>query len=224
MSNILEVRHLTKKYKDGDREIVALNDISFKLQQGHDLAILGPSGSGKTTLLQLAGGLDSMSSGEVILNGKKLSEMNDEEISIFRNRTMGFIFQMINLQEYFTAKENIMLPMLIANISKEEASKRADKLLKKVGLDHRSTHLPKQLSRGEQQRVAIARALANNPKIIFSDEPTGNLDKENSKIVINLLEDLAKENKTSVIMITHNEEIAKRFSRIIRLRGGSVIS
>jgi ABC-type lipoprotein export system ATPase subunit len=222
MGNILEVKKLTKKYKDGDIEVTALDNVSFSLPEGFDLAILGPSGSGKTTLLQLAGGLDTMTSGDVIISGQSIKNMSDTEISDFRNQTMGFIFQMINLHDFFTAKENVMLPMLVAGVNRGEAEEKALKLLEKVGLSKRANHLPKQLSGGEQQRVAVARALANDPKIIFADEPTGKLDKANSKLVIDILESLSHENGMSVIMITHDENIAKRFSRVIKLENGSV--
>lgn len=222
MKNILEVNNLTKRYKDGDIEVTALNHVSFKLQEGYDLAILGPSGSGKTTLLQLAGGLDTMTEGDVIINGKSIKRMNDEEISDFRNRTMGFIFQMINLQSFLTAKKNVMVPMLILGTPKYEAEKRADTLLEKLEMSHRANHLPSQLSGGEQQRIAVARALANDPKIIFADEPTAKLDKKNSEMIIKILESLSKEKGMSVVMITHDENIAKKFSRIIKLENGVI--
>lgn len=222
MNNILEVKNLTKKYRDGDIEVTALNNVSFKLPAGYDLAILGPSGSGKTTLLQLAGGLDTMSEGDVVIDGKSIKGMSDSEISAFRNKTMGFIFQMINLQSYLTAKENIMVPMLISGTPREDIEERAEALLHRVGLMGRANHRPSQLSGGEQQRVAVARALANNPKIIFADEPTGKLDRRNSDMVIEILESLSKENGMSVIMITHDESIAKRFSRVVSLENGSV--
>ena len=219
---ILEVKNLTKKYKDGDIEVTALDNVSFSLPEGYDLAILGPSGSGKTTLLQLAGGLDTMTSVDVIVSGQSIKDMSDSEISDFRNKTMGFIFQMINLHDFFTAKENVMLPMLVEGMDRDDAEAKALKLLERVGLSHRANHLPRQLSGGEQQRVAVARALANDPKIIFADEPTGKLDKTNSQMVIEILENLSKDNGMSVIMITHDENIAKRFSKVIRLENGSV--
>ena len=222
MANILEVKNLTKKYKDGDIEVTALNNVGFSLPEGYDLAILGPSGSGKTTLLQLAGGLDTMTSGDVIVSGQSIKDMSDSEISDFRNKTMGFIFQMINLHDFFTAKENVMLPMLVEGMDRDDADAKALKLLERVGLSHRANHLPRQLSGGEQQRVAVARALANDPKIIFADEPTGKLDKTNSLMVIEILEGLSKDKGMSVIMITHDENIAKRFSKVIRLENGSV--
>jgi ABC-type lipoprotein export system ATPase subunit len=224
MQNILEVKNLTKRYKDGDIEVTALDNVSFKLQKGYDLAILGPSGSGKTTLLQLAGGLDAMSDGDVIIDGQSIKDMSDIQVSEFRNSRMGFIFQMINLQDFFTALENVMLPMLIKGDDRNIAKEKAEKLLEKVGLSHRANHLPKQLSGGEQQRVAVARALANDPQIIFADEPTGKLDKKNSEMIIDILESLSKEKGMSVVMITHDERIAKRFSRIIVLDNGKTVS
>lgn len=220
--DVLVIKDLTKKYKDGNKEVIALNKISFTLPKSYDLAILGPSGSGKTTLLQLAGGLDKATSGEVIINGKNINKMSDKDLSIFRNKTMGFIFQMINLQDYFTAQENIMLPMLIGGMKRKDALEKSMSLLELIGLTQRATHLPKELSGGEQQRVAVARALANDPQIIFADEPTGKLDKENSKMVIELLEKISHEKGTSVIMITHDETIAKRFSRVIKLSNGVI--
>lgn len=221
-NNVLEVNNLSKKYKDGSVDVVALDNVSFKLPKGFDLAILGPSGSGKTTLLQLAGGLDMPSSGSVIVNGIDLHRMNDNELSSFRNKTMGFIFQMINLQDYFSALENVMLPMLVAGMRRNDAKEKAMFLLKKVKLEQRALHLPKQLSGGEQQRVAVARALANDPQIIFADEPTGKLDKTNSQLIVSMLEEISKDSGTSVIMITHDENIAKRFSRVIQLDAGKM--
>jgi ABC-type lipoprotein export system ATPase subunit len=224
MKNILEVKNLTKRYEDGASTVIALDKVSLDVAYGEDIAILGPSGSGKTTFLQLAGGLDRATSGSVIVDGRNIEDMSDKEISDFRNTKMGFIFQMIHLQDFFTAKENIMLPMLVAGKSKEKAEEKAELLLKKVGLSHRKDHLPRQLSGGEQQRVAVARALANDPKLIFADEPTGKLDKDNSKMVIDLLENLSKENGLSVVIITHDPNIAKRFSRVIHIEHGKIVS
>ena len=224
MTNILEIKNLTKKYGDGSSTVTALDNVSLKVPKGHDIAILGPSGSGKTTLLQLAGGLDKATSGSVIVDGKDIEKMNDKEISEFRNNKMGFIFQMIHLQDFFTAKENVMLPLLVAGKSKTEADKKAKKLLKQMGLSHRENHLPRELSGGEQQRVAVARALANDPQLIFADEPTGKLDEKNSEMIINTLERLSKEKGLSVIMITHDPNVAKRFSRTIRLKHGKLAS
>jgi len=222
MKNILEISKLTKKYKDGSINVTALESISFKVPEGNDIAILGPSGSGKTTLLQLAGGLDRPTSGDVIVNGRNMNELSDTEISEFRNKTMGFVFQMINLHEFLTAKENVLVPMLLGGMNKRAAVERSQYLLDKFKLLDRANHLPKQLSGGEQQRVAVARALANNPKLIFADEPTGKLDRKNSEMIIEILDRLSKEEKMSVIMITHDEKVAKRFSRVIVLENGRV--
>ena len=224
MKNILEIKDLTKKYRDGNRQVTALDKVTFTLSEGEDLAILGTSGSGKTTLLQLAGGLDNRTSGEVVVNGKSLSRMNDREISDFRNRTMGFIFQMINLQTFLSAKDNIKIPALLMGVKNSEAEKRSIELLEKFGLKDRESHLPSELSGGEQQRVAVARAIINNPKIIFADEPTGRLDKENAESIIAILEELSHERGMSVVMITHDEKIAQRFSRVIRLEKGRIIT
>jgi len=224
MKNILEVKNLTKKYEDGTSTVIALDKVSLNVKYGEDIAILGPSGSGKTTFLQLAGGLDKATSGSVIVDDKNLEDMSDKEVSEFRNKEMGFIFQMIHLQDFFTAKENIMLPLLVAGKERGEAEKKAKLLLKKVGLSDREDHLPRQLSGGEQQRVAVARALANDPKLIFADEPTGKLDKDNSKMVIDLLENLSKENGLSVVIITHDPNVAKRFSKTIKIEHGKIVS
>lgn len=224
MKNILEVKNLTKKYGDGDSTVTALDKVSLIVPRGYDIAILGPSGSGKTTLLQLAGGLDKPTSGTAIVDGENLEDMSDKEISEFRNQKMGFIFQMIHLQDFFTAKENVMLPLLVAGKSKTKAEKKAKELLKQMGLSHREDHVPRELSGGEQQRVAVARALANDPKLIFADEPTGKLDKENSEMIISLLEKLSKERGLSVIMITHDPNVAKRFSKVIKLEHGKLVS
>ena len=224
MKNILEVKNLTKKYGEGNSVVTALDKVSLKVEYGHDIAILGPSGSGKTTLLQLSGGLDKPTSGSVIVDGRDLEKMNDKEISEFRNREMGFIFQMIHLQDFFTAKENVMIPLLVAGKDRLEAEKKAKDLLKQMGLSHREEHLPRELSGGEQQRVAVARALANDPKLIFADEPTGKLDKENSEMIVDLLESLSEDRGLSVVMITHDPKVAKRFSRTIELEHGQIVS
>ncbi len=222
MNNILEIKNLTKKYEDGQVKVTALDNVSFTLRKGQDIGVLGPSGSGKTTLLQLIGGLDKMTEGKVVVNGKNLNDFNDQEMSEFRNRTMGFIFQLINLQSFLTAKENVMMPMLVLDTPRDEASRKAEDLLKKMGMLDRADHLPSQLSGGEQQRVAVARALANDPPLIFADEPTGKLDKKNADMIIDMLESVSKEKGMSVVMITHDENIAKRFNRVMHLEAGSI--
>jgi putative ABC transport system ATP-binding protein len=218
---ILEAKDLTKIYSDGGSEVVALDSVSLSVKYGESLAVVGPSGSGKTTFLELIGGLNSSTSGQVIVDQKNLSKLNDAEISTFRNSTIGFVFQMMNLQDYFSALENITLPMIAAGISKDESMERAEYLIEKVGLSDRKNHYPKQLSGGEMQRVAVARALANNPKVIMADEPTGKLDRENSDNVMTILMDIAKEG-TTIILITHDDKVADRFERVITLEHGNI--
>jgi len=220
--NILKVTHLTKKYIDGNTTVTALDDVSLTLDKGENMAIVGPSGSGKTTLLQLIGALSEPTSGVVTINGKDISKFSDKEVSKFRNETLGFVFQSMYLQDYFTALENVMLPMLIAGKSKSDAQTRAIKLLQKVGLANRAKHMPNKLSGGEMQRVAIARALANSPKIILADEPTGKLDEDNANNIMNILDEVSGDD-VSIIVITHDNEVAKRFKKIITLKHGKLI-
>ena len=224
MKKIIKVKKLTKIYQDGGDKIIALDKVSFDLNPGEDLAIIGPSGSGKTTLLELMAGLNSATSGEVLIENRKIDEGSDREISEFRNRTMGFIFQMMHLQDYFTAEENVMLPMLVAGTDKKRAQEKAGKLLEKVDMGHRLSHKPSKLSGGEMQRVAFARALANDPKIVMADEPTGKLDKKNSELLIELLKETAKDRGISVIVITHDPAVAKKFGRVIKMEHGKIIS
>lgn len=221
MANIIEAKGLTRKYQDGNSVTCALNNVSISLPEGESIAIIGTSGSGKTTLLQLLGGLDYPTSGEVFVDGKSLNNLNDNELSHFRNKTIGFVFQFFHLQDYLTAKENVALPMIIAGKDSEYAYLHAEKLLDQVGLSHRINHTPKKMSGGEMQRVAIARALANEPKIIMADEPTGNLDKENAKNVLEVLDKIA-ESGVSVLMITHDEQMSHRYQHVLRLDKGII--
>jgi ABC-type lipoprotein export system ATPase subunit len=221
MANIIEAKGLTRKYQDGDSVTCALNNVSINLPEGESIAIIGTSGSGKTTLLQLLGGLDYPTAGEVFVDGKSLNSLNDNELSHFRNKTIGFVFQFFHLQDYLTAKENVALPMIVAGKDSETAYQRAEKLLEKVGLSHRINHTPKKMSGGEMQRVAIARALANEPKIIMADEPTGNLDKANAKNVLEVLDQIA-ESGVSVLMITHDEQMSHRYQHVLHLDKGNI--
>jgi putative ABC transport system ATP-binding protein len=223
MDTILEVKNVTKRYKDKGENIAALDNISFSVPSGEGLAIIGPSGSGKTTLLQIMSGLAEASEGEVFIKGKKVNEGSDNEVSDFRNKTIGFVFQNIYLQEYFTAKENVMLPMLVNNVSKKEAKKRAEELLDMVGLKERMNHKPSKLSGGEEQRVGIARALANNPQIIMADEPTAKLDKDNRDKVLEIFQEIGKKG-ISIIVITHDDHFSKVFKNVIRLEDGKIKS
>jgi len=214
------VENVTKTFKDGISHIKALDDISFSLNEGEDLAIIGPSGSGKTTLLNMIGGLDKPSKGKVIIDGKEINRLNDRELSNFRNKTIGFIFQFFNLQEYLRAYENVMIPMIFAKV--KQSKEKALNLLKEVGLEKRINYFPRQLSGGEMQRVAIARSLANDPKIILADEPTANLDKESAEKVLKIFQKDISKRGVSVIMITHDKELCKKFKNKIYLRDGKI--
>jgi putative ABC transport system ATP-binding protein len=217
-SILIDVKNLSKIYTQGGNKITAVDNISFQLKKGQSLAILGPSGSGKTTLLELLAGLTTPTTGTTIINGVDVHKGSDTDISKFRNQTIGFVFQLMHLQDYLTAQENVELPAL-ANSSK--GSNRALELLKMVGLSDRINQYPNQLSGGEMQRVAIARALINNPDIILADEPTAKLDKDNSDKVLNILDEIQKTG-VSVIMITHDPEVANRFTNKIQLTNGKI--
>ncbi|MGN6490544.1 MAG: ABC transporter ATP-binding protein [Agriterribacter sp.] len=222
MNPILEVKNITKWYKSGSRQLTVLHNIVFSVDEGSIVSIIGPSGSGKTTLLGLCAGLDRASSGSVLLNGIELDHLGEDERARVRNRYVGFIFQNFQLMPTLTALENVMVPMELRGEKNIRA--RAVTLLEKVGLAERIHHYPAQLSGGEQQRVSIARAFSTNPKILFADEPTGNLDDETSDKIVQLLFDLNKEAGTTLIIVTHNPELAENTHRIIKLKGGHIIS
>lgn len=222
-NKVIEVKNISKIYKSNKENVTALKDINFALNYGEDLAIIGPSGSGKTTLLQIMGGLINASHGEVNIDGISVNKGSDNTISEFRNKTMGFIFQNIYLQEYFTALENVMLPMMVAGKNVHEAEVEAKELLNKVGLKDRINHKPSKLSGGEEQRVAIARALANKPKIIFADEPTAKLDADNTSKILKILKEINKEG-VSLVVITHDQKVASNFSKQMFLDHGEVKS
>lgn len=222
MGYIIEAEHLTKQYQDGSTTVVALQDVSLALPEQESMVIIGTSGSGKTTLLQLLGGLDYPTAGSVSVGGRKLERLSDDELSRFRNRTIGFVFQFFHLQEYLTAQENVALPLMLDGADETHALERAAALLKQIKLDHRARHTPARMSGGEMQRVAIARALAHNPKIIMADEPTGNLDKKNAENVLDLFDEITKTG-VSVLMITHDERMADRYQHVVRLDKGSVV-
>ena len=222
MSAILEIQHLTKTYDSGERHLTVLHDVNFTLQAGDTCSIVGPSGSGKTTLLGLCAGLDRASSGSVILNGVKLDNMNEDERAQIRNKYVGFVFQNFQLIPTLTALENVMVPLELRG--ERNVQKQAMELLSRVGLADRADHYPTQLSGGEQQRVSIARAFSNRPTILFADEPTGNLDEETGTRVEQLLFDLNKEAGTTLVLVTHDLELAERTNRIIRIKGGHIVS
>jgi putative ABC transport system ATP-binding protein len=219
---MLEVRGLTKSYRSGNDTLTVVKDISFALAAGASCAIVGPSGSGKTTLLGLCAGLDLPNSGEVLLDGTSLGSLDEDGRARVRNDIVGFVFQTFQLLPTLTALENVMVPLELRGGN--HARDQAVDLLKRVGLGERLTHYPAQLSGGEQQRVAMARAFINRPKILFADEPTGNLDSETGNLVIENLFALNAEAGTTLVLVTHDLELAKRAQRIIRLKGGAVVS
>ncbi len=222
MNTILAVRDLSKTYISGSKTLTVLKDISLEIEAGTSCAIVGPSGSGKTTLLGLCAGLDLPSTGAVVLNGVQLNNLNEDERAKVRNETIGFVFQNFQLISTLTAMENVMVPLELRG--ENHVKTQAEDLLEQVGLGDRSKHYPVQLSGGEQQRVALARAFINRPKILFADEPTGNLDAETSERVIELLFELNRAAGTTLVMVTHNNELARQSQRIIKLKGGSIIS
>lgn len=219
MIRCIDVR---KAYRQGENEIVALAGVSIDIPRGAFAAIMGPSGSGKSTLLHLMGGLDRPSSGELLVDGRLVGQMADDEVTLFRRTNIGFVFQFFNLLPTLTALENVTLPLVLDGRSKAEADQRAALLLGKVGLEKRRHHLPEALSGGEIQRVAIARALAFNPPILLADEPTGNLDSKTGQDVLSLLRQINQEHGSTVVMATHSPEAAYGADRIIFLRDGRV--
>ncbi len=218
---ILRVEHLTKSYTTGAGSLTVLKDISFELPQGSTCAILGPSGSGKTTLLGLCAGLDRPTSGFVLLNGEPLASMDEDERARTRNQHVGFVFQNFQLIPTLTALENVMVPMELRG--DRTARALGSELLRQVGLGERVTHYPTQLSGGEQQRVALARAFINRPKILFADEPTGNLDAETSSGIIEIMLELNRSAGTALVLVTHDPDVAKLTQRTIRLRSGEMV-
>lgn len=221
-NDILSVEHLSKVFKSGDREVNVLSDISFAVETGSTCAIVGPSGSGKTTLIAICAGLERPSEGSVAFDGVAMQHASEEDLARLRNQSVGFIFQNFQLLPSLTALENVMVPAEIRG--ENHARSRAADLLKRVGLDGRLRHYPVQLSGGEQQRVAIARAFMNQPKILFADEPTGNLDADTGRDIIRLIFDLNATRGTTLLLVTHDRELTQLASRTIRLRGGRLVS
>lgn len=217
---VLECKEVFKEYKDGNTRVKVLMGISLVVKKGEQIAIMGRSGSGKTTLLQMLGGLDSPTLGEIWMNGHNLHTLPEQELEKVRNQTMGFIYQMHHLLPEFTALENVAMPLLIGNIEPYIAERRAAELLDQVGLKLRLNHRPGALSGGERQRVAIARALVNNPDCVLADEPTGNLDDENAHHVFEVMQALNRTHKTSLIIVTHDSELAAKMDRSYVLHGG----
>jgi putative ABC transport system ATP-binding protein len=222
MAIILDIKNVSKTYQSAGRTLTVLDNINFSVAAGDTMAIVGPSGSGKTTLLGLAAGLDRASSGSVELNGIKLDELNEDQRAAVRNQHVGFIFQNFQLLPTLTALENVMVPLELRG--ERNIKSRASDLLQKVGLGDRGHHYPAQLSGGEQQRVSLARAFSNKPHILFADEPTGNLDAETSEKIIELIFNLNREAGTTLILVTHDLDLANKTGRIVRIKGGRIVS
>jgi lipoprotein-releasing system ATP-binding protein len=220
-SPIIELKNLTKIYKNG-MEFRALDNANLKIKKGEFVAIVGPSGSGKSTLMHLIGLLDTPSLGTLLIDGRDVTKMSDKERSEMRNRMLGFVFQYHHLLPDFTALENVAMPLLIAGKSRKEAKEIAEKLLKEVGLEDRMDHKPGELSGGQNQRVAVARALSCSPAIVLGDEPTGNLDTKTGNMIYDLLRRLNRQYNQTFIVVTHNEDLASKADRIIRLVDGKI--
>lgn len=221
MSTLIEVSDLTKAYGSGENEQIVLKGIDLTVRDGEFVAILGPSGSGKSTLMNILGCLDGYTSGRYRFGDRDVTGLSETELSAFRNRQIGFIFQQFNLLPRLTSSENVELPLIYQRLSKSERNDRTQQMLTRVGLSDKSNYYPNQLSGGQQQRVAIARALVTNPSLLLADEPTGALDQTNGRQILNLFHELHAEGKT-IIMITHDLDIAKEATRIVYVRDGRI--
>ena len=224
MVALLETTALHKQYHMGEVTVNALNGVDFSVQAGEFVAIMGPSGSGKSTLMHLLGGLDDATNGEITLDGKSLTRMNDETLSVTRRREIGFVFQFFNLLPTLTVTENIALPLLVDGQRLADYAARIDELTALVGLQDRRDHKPHQLSGGQQQRVAIARALVTRPKLVLADEPTGNLDSAASAAILTLLRQACDEQKQTIIIVTHDKRAAATANRVVFLQDGRIVS
>lgn len=222
MSNMITIKNLNKVYKTGSVEVHALKDVNLEIQHGEFIAIMGHSGSGKSTLMNILGCLDRPSSGEYLLDGIDIKNQNQDELSLIRNKKIGFVFQAFNLIPRTNVLRNVELPMIYAKVKSSQRKQRALELLEKVNLSDRIDHLPNELSGGQKQRVAIARALANNPPIILADEPTGNLDTQSSEEIMQIFRNLNEEGN-SIILVTHEPDIAEYADRIIVFRDGCIV-
>ncbi len=220
---ILQVSNLVKELPMGRERLAILKGVNMAVMPGEIVAIVGPSGSGKTTLLGLIGGLDTPTSGSIMLAGQEISRLSEDKLADVRNRTIGFVFQFFNLVPTLSALENVMLPIQFDDKSRFSPEKRAKELLNMIGLSHRLNHKPKELSGGEQQRVAIARALANQPALLLGDEPTGNLDSERGEEILNLIQQLRRDLGLTVILVTHDPKVASRSDRILTMKDGSFV-
>lgn len=220
---MINVKNLKKTYRLGGEVIRALDNVSLEIMEGEMVAIVGPSGSGKSTLMHVVGGLDRVESGEIRVNGRDISLLNSSELANYRNKEIGFIFQTFNLQAQLTALENVELPMIFSNVKPSIRKRIATEALEKVGLKDRLKHKPGELSGGQRQRVSIARSIVNNPSIILADEPTGNLDSKSGDTILKLLKDINHDNKVTILVVTHDEDIASSCSRIIKFKDGKIV-
>ena len=219
---LLETKNLFKSYTMGRNQVEVLRGLNLKVHAGDAICIMGQSGTGKSTLLHLLGTLDQPSKGSVFYKGQDVFDRSLDDLASFRNKNMGFVFQFHHLLKEFTALENVMMPARIAGLSKRKAIQKAKYLLKELGMEYRSEHLPKELSGGEQQRVAIARSLIQDPDILFADEPTGNLDSSNAKLIEDIFFKLHAEKQLTLIVVTHNQEFSQKFPHILRLKDGQL--
>lgn len=217
---VLKCDNVSKSYKDGQLNVNVLNQLRLEVLEGQSVSIIGSSGSGKSTLMHILGGLDKPTSGSVVLMGQNLSELGQKQLGLLRNQYLGFVYQFHHLLPEFSALENVMMPLLIGKMKKAEAEQRAVEMLEKAGLKQRIQHRPSELSGGERQRAAIARALVTRPKCLLADEPTGNLDRKNAQNVLDMMLDLKSELNTSLIVVTHDDELAGRFDRVMLMHDG----
>ena len=220
---VIETQGLRKTYQMGTIDVSALSGVDLRIEKGEFMSIMGPSGSGKTTLLNMIGALDKPSGGTVLISGTNISLLNDNELAELRNREIGFVFQFFNLMARMSATQNVEMPMAFAGVSQKERRKRAIRLLEEVGLENRVNHRPTELSGGEQQRVAIARALANDPSVALCDEPTGNVDSETGKEIIEILRRLNREQQQTFVIVTHDPLVARSVDRIAHMQDGLIV-
>lgn len=219
---VLELKHINKCFSFDAIQVNALKDINLTIKRGELAAIMGPSGSGKSTLMYIMGFLDTPTSGQILFEGEDVSKLNENQQAAIRNEKIGFVFQMFNLLTRTSALDNVLLPLTYSQVDKNQAKERALKLMARVGISHRISHFPNQMSGGEQQRVAITRAFINNPSLILADEPTGNLDSKTGDEIIKILKEFNKEGKT-IVIVTHDLEVAEKCHRIIKIKDGELI-